>query len=264
MGAEFCETIYWGDYMFFKKYNIYENRLSEQLDDGNPYKKKLIQMETPSTKHPIYFLLVYGLYIYCLLFLVVMLYKKSYGYDGGIVVMLWTTFCLYFTKGKSSLTLPKKKRIFILGCTIVISILLEIPDKISISFSAIGEPFLFFIEINQKSYIALTILAFCTVGISLCYPESICEVFKHLRNFQQRNKWGITVSDIVDANYDFAFVMCLISPYLVYVALDDAQDAFRLNLKLLSPAAFLEGLPYIYQSFLAKRYLTLFKKAQKF
>ena len=27
--------------MFFKKYDLYENKLSEQLQDDNPYKKKI-------------------------------------------------------------------------------------------------------------------------------------------------------------------------------------------------------------------------------
>lgn len=250
--------------MFFKPYNLHENKLSEQLSDDNPYKKKLIQMETPSEKHPIYFSLVYGLYLYCLLFLAVMAYKGSYGYEASIVVILWMTFCLYFTKKKNSFILSKKMRIFILGSAIIMSILLEIPDKISISFSSIGELFLFFIEINQKSYIALAILAFFTVGLSLCYTESICEVYEYFRNFQQKNKRGLTITDIVNANYDFAFILCLIFPYLIYLALDDAQDIFRLNLKLLSLVAFLELPPYIYRSFAAKRYLTLFNKAQKF
>lgn len=55
--------------MFFKKYDLYENKLSEQLQDDNPYKKKLIQMETPTEKHPIYTGLVWGLLIYSWIFL---------------------------------------------------------------------------------------------------------------------------------------------------------------------------------------------------
>lgn len=250
--------------MFFKNYNIYENKLSEQLSDDNPYKNKLIQKETPAEKHPIYFSLVYGLYLYCLLFLAVMVYNRSYGYEASIVVILWMTFCLYFTKKKNSFIIAKKIRIFIMGSAIVMSILLEMHDKTSISFSSIGEQFLFFIEINQKSYIALAILAFCTVGVSLCYTESICEVYEYFRNFQRKNKRGLTITDIVNANYDFAFVLCLIFPYLIYLALDNAQDIFQLNLKLLSLVAFLELPPYIHRSFAAKRYLTLFNKAQKF
>lgn len=62
--------------MFFKKYNLYENKLSEQLDDSNPYKKRLIQMETPSEKYPIYTVLVWGLLIYGWIFFVVLLYKQ--------------------------------------------------------------------------------------------------------------------------------------------------------------------------------------------
>lgn len=32
--------------MFFKQYTLYENKLSQQLEDDNPYKNKLIEMET--------------------------------------------------------------------------------------------------------------------------------------------------------------------------------------------------------------------------
>lgn len=249
--------------MFFKKYNLYENKLSEQLSDDNPYKEKLIQMETPSDKHTLYFILVYGLFLYCWIFLFVMLYKESYGYEASIFVMLFATLCLYFTKKKNSLTLPKKVHALILGCALMISIVLEVSDKTNIFFHSIWEPFLFFIEINRKSYIALAILAFCMVGISLCYTDSVCEVYKHFDNFQKQNKRNLTVKDIINANYDFAFVLCLISPYMVYIALDEAQDFYRLNLKLLSLAVFIELPAYIHRSFLAKRYLRLFNKAQK-
>ncbi len=250
--------------MFFKSYNIYENKLSEQLSDDNPYKKKLIQMETPSEKHPIYFFLIYGLYLYCLLFFAVILFSKSYGYEICIIVIFWMTCCLYFTKGKNYLILSKKAHFFILSSAVIMSIFLEILDKQSIPFSSIGKLFLFFIEINQKSYLALSILAFFTVGLSLCYTESIDKGYEHFTNFQQKNKRGLSMVDIVNANYDFAVVLSLIFPYFIYLALDDAQDIFRQNIKLLSLVVFLEMPPYIYRSFIVKRYFTLFIKAQKF
>ena len=75
--------------MFFKSYNIYENKLSEKLSDDNPYKKKLIEMETPSEKHPIYTGLVWGLLIYSWIFFIVLLYKQinlSYLYNLKLVI----------------------------------------------------------------------------------------------------------------------------------------------------------------------------------
>ena len=51
--------------MLFKKYTVYENKLSEQLSDDNPLKQKLIDMETPTDKHTLYLILVYSLFIYC-------------------------------------------------------------------------------------------------------------------------------------------------------------------------------------------------------
>ena len=62
--------------MLFKNYNVYENKLSEQLENDNPYKKKLIQMETPTDKHPIYSGLVFGLLTYSWIFFIVLLYNQ--------------------------------------------------------------------------------------------------------------------------------------------------------------------------------------------
>ena len=62
--------------MLFKNYNVYENKLSEQLENDNPYKKKLIQMETPTDKHPIYSGLVFGLLTYSWILFIVLLYNQ--------------------------------------------------------------------------------------------------------------------------------------------------------------------------------------------
>ena len=66
--------------MLFKKYTVYENKLSEQLSDDNPLKQKLINMETPTDHHPVYSFLSIGLLIYIWVFLMIILYEKSYGY----------------------------------------------------------------------------------------------------------------------------------------------------------------------------------------
>lgn len=62
--------------MFFKKYIVHENKLSEQLSDDSLYKKKLIQMETPAKTHPIYTGLVLGLLVYSWIFFIVLFYKQ--------------------------------------------------------------------------------------------------------------------------------------------------------------------------------------------
>ena len=89
--------------MLFKKYTVYENKLSEQLSDDNPLKQKLIDMETPTNKHTLYLILVYSLFIYCCLFLITMCYFKSYAYKECILVMFFSTFCLYITNKKNIL-----------------------------------------------------------------------------------------------------------------------------------------------------------------
>ena len=54
--------------MFFKKYIVHENKLSEQLSDDSLYKKKLIKMETTAKTHTIYTGLVLGFLVYSWIF----------------------------------------------------------------------------------------------------------------------------------------------------------------------------------------------------
>ena len=79
--------------MLFKKYTVYENKLSEQLSDDNPLKQKLINMETPTDHHPVYSFLSIGLLIYIWVFLMIILYEKSYGYKWNIFPVILATFC---------------------------------------------------------------------------------------------------------------------------------------------------------------------------
>ena len=131
--------------MLFKKYTVYENKLSEKLSDDNPLKQKLIDMETPTDKHTLYLVLVYSLFIYCCLFLITMCYFKSYAYKECILVMFFSTFCLYITNKKNILELSKNTHILILGGAVLISILLEIQDSTNTSFNSLWKTFLFFI-----------------------------------------------------------------------------------------------------------------------
>ena len=250
--------------MLFKKYTVYENKLSEKLSDDNPLKQKLIDMETPTDKHTLYLVLVYSLFIYCCLFLITMCYFKSYAYKECILVMFFSTFCLYITNKKNILELSKNTHILILGGAVLISILLEIQDSTNTSFNSLWKTFLFFIEINQKSYISFTIIAFFMVGISLSYTTSIYKAYESFYKFQKQNNNQFTTENIINANYNFAFILCIIFPYVIYLSLDDAQDVFRLNIKLLSLAIFFELPPYIFRCFCAKKYLKLFNKAHKF
>lgn len=249
--------------MFFRQHKMYENKLSEQISGDNPYKQKLIDMETPSQHHPIYSTLVLGLLIYCWGFFLCMFFKKACAYEASFIIIFFATCCLFFTYKKNYLNLSKSLHRGIFICVVILSILLEASDKTNISFLPMWQTFLFFVELNSKSYLVLAILAFFMLGVSLCYTDSVNETYKHFYEFQKKNKKKLTVEDIINANYDFACVLCLISPYIVYLALSKADDIYRLNLKLLSLITFLELPPYACRCFVAKRYLRLFNKAKK-
>ena len=90
--------------MFFNKCDIHENKLSEQLADNNPYKKKLIAMETPKEKHPIYSTLVFSLLAYCWVFLGIMLIKHLYGNLFSVINLIFVSCCVAITYKKDYLT----------------------------------------------------------------------------------------------------------------------------------------------------------------
>lgn len=112
----------------------------------------------------------------------------------------------------------------------------------------------FFIFYRDKSEILYFLYnySFFMVGISLSYTTSIYKAYESFYKFQKQNNNQFTTENIINANYNFAFILCIIFPYVIYLSLDDAQDVFRLNIKLLSLAIFIELPPYIFRCFCAK------------
>lgn len=142
--------------MFFKKYDLYENKLSEQLQDDNPYKKKLIQMETPTEKHPIYTGLVWGLLIYSWIFFIVLCYKQinqSVLYNLKIAIsagsIIFVSFSIWICYKKDYLigVNPKYRRnsYIIFALSVVFSVLIEGIDSGNATKTEILETFCFFI-----------------------------------------------------------------------------------------------------------------------
>lgn len=158
--------------MLFKKYTVYENKLSEKLSDDNPLKQKLINMETPTDHHPVYSFLIFILIAYCLIFYITLIRENAYGLFLSTINLLVVIFFIIITYKKNYLTgsNPKyRKNTYIIAiiCTIL-SIWLANKDSTLFSWNEIGYSFLFF-QISSKSYIAFAIILYTTLGISLSY-----------------------------------------------------------------------------------------------
>ena len=260
--------------MFFKSYNIYENKLSEKLSDDNPYKKKLIEMETPSEKHPIYTGLVWGLLIYSWIFFIVLLYKQinlSYLYNLKLVIssanIIFVTLaiCLCYKKNYLIGTNPIYRRnsyiIFVLA--VIFSILIEAADSGSATKTEIIETFFFFHTINPKSYIALAIVAFMALGIASSYYTYPYELY---RGFYSVNKiYKVYSSEKKLLNK--WFLICVISFFiylpLIYIAFTPAKDDFNSKIKLLSIAGLFAIIPFDTTIYIGRKYYKCFERATK-
>lgn len=86
--------------MLFKKYTVYENKLSEKLSDDNPLKQKLISMETPTEHHPVYSFLIFILIAYCLIFYITLIRENAYGLFLSTINLLVVIFFIIITYKK--------------------------------------------------------------------------------------------------------------------------------------------------------------------
>ncbi len=260
--------------MFFKNYDVYENKLSEQLSDDNPYKKKLIEMETPSEKHPIYTILVWSLLIYCWMFFIAMFYKQinqSYLYNLKLVIssanIIFVTLaiCLCYKKnyliGTNSIYRRNSYIIFVLS--VIFSVLIETADSGNITRTELVETFFFFYVINSKSYIALAIVAFIALGIASSYYTCPYELY---RGFYSVNKiYNVCSSE--KKLLDKWFLICAIGFFiylpLIYMAFTPAKDDFNSKIKLLSVAGLFAIIPFNTTIYIGRKYYKCFAKAYK-
>lgn len=143
--------------MFFKRYSPLENKLSKQLSNDNPYKKKLIQMETPTKKHPIYTGLVWGLLIYSWIFFIVLFYKQinqSILYNlkmaistGSIIFVTLSVWICYKKDYLIGINPAYRRNSYIIfALSTIFSILIEAADSEGAAQTEIIETFFSFIQ----------------------------------------------------------------------------------------------------------------------
>ena len=252
--------------MLFKKYTVYENKLSEKLSDDNPLKQKLINMETPTDHHPVYSFLIFILIAYCLIFYITLISENAYGLFLSTINLLVVIFFIIITYKKNYLTgsNPKyRKNTYIIAiiCTIL-SIWLANKDSTLFSWNEIGYSFLFF-QISSKSYIAFAIILYTTLGISLSYYSCPYELY---RSFHSANKTYEPQKDekiLINKSFGLAILCCVLIWKIIYNAFNPSHDSFDDLLKKLSIFAICFWIPIFISTYQTKKYTFIFDKALK-
>ena len=258
--------------MFFKKYNVYENKLSEQLDDNNPLKQKLIRMETPTDKHPVYTGLVWGLLIYSWIFFIILFYKQineSVMYNIKMAIsasnMIFVTISIWICYKKDYLIgiNPTYRRnsyiIFIMA--IIFSVLIEAADSGKITKIEILKTFCFLCTINSKSYIALAIISYVALGLASSYYSCPYELYRGFYSVNQTYKDYPNERKFINKCMIPFYICILVYLPLIYIAFNSAKDSFDSKIKLFSIAGILGIIPLCVATFLGKKYLKYFEKA---
>ena len=243
--------------MFFKKYRIYENKLSEHIRDDNPLKQKLVEMETSTDKHPVYSFLSIGLLIYIWLFLIRLIYEKNSYYKLGIVIVFFTTIVAFLTYKKQYLPGDDEKHSKYSFVILIISFLLSfsIPSLNSHTLSLKEMVYEFsFAKVNNASYIALSILAFFNLGIFMSYSSCPYNIYRAFYSVNCTYKKKQSMEAIVKSYRILPFLGIIVLLYLVYMSFIPAEDDFQQKLKKVSMIYYLYFPQVVAVSYSLRRY----------
>lgn len=249
--------------MLFQKYDIYENKLSEKLSDDNPYKQKLIEMETPRQKHPIYSALIFGLSAYCLIFLGVLLYHQTYGSSFSVINLIFVFGCIALTYKKDYLTGSNPKyRINLYTIYFLIlffSWIIAATDRGSASFEEILD-LLLLKTINRKSYIALALIAYTALGISMSFYNCPYELYRIFYSLQKTYKFYKNENSIISKNYPFVVILIITLPIFIYLAFNQMESEELDMMKNFSFPAICYPIQFCTCVILARKYFKNFKQ----
>ena len=260
--------------MFFQKYDLYENKLSEQLSDDNPYKKKLIQMETPTDKHPIYTGLVWGLLVYSWLFFIVLFYNQinqSVVYNLKMAIstanLIFVTVSIFICYKKNYLIsinpTYRRNSYIIFALSVIFSILIEAADSKNASQAEIIESFFFFRTINPKSYIALAIISYTALGIASSYYSCPYELYRCFYSVNQTYKLYPNEKKLLNKWFVICVMGFLVFFPLIDTAFNSPTDSFNTKIKLLSIAGIFIIIPLNTSIFLGRKYYKYYENIMK-
>lgn len=252
--------------MLFKKYDVYENKLSEKLSDDNPYKKKLIEMETPKDRHPVYSFLIFFLSAYCLVFLGIILYHGTYGSVFSIINLAFVFCCIALTYKKDYLIgiNPKYRRnsyiiyffVFCFSWTIAVT------DHGTASYGEILD-LLLLKTINHKSYIALALIAYTALGISMSFYNCPYDLYRMVYSSQKTYQYYKNENGIINRMVFIFFLYTTMYPFVIYKIFNPAKDSFDDNLKSFAVTALTLSIPFCISAFITQKYIKTYKKAFK-
>ena len=231
-------------------------------------------METPTDHHPVYSFLSIGLLIYIWVFLMIILYEKSYGYKWNIFPVILATFC--FRNGykrNNILCLDHRSNItnnIILYSAFFYSMLMVIYDpRANIPSEEIKNFYIFFTnnglkKFNYNTYVCLNILSYTTIGVILSYCNCTYFLYRSFYSFKKDNP-----NSHLYRNY---LIFSSIFPFLIYLIICGnnnsgpfntgiTDDWFKIIIRNSSPLIFILFPVMIFTMMRSSYYLILYKIA---
>lgn len=249
--------------MLFKNQKNKEDKLSEEINDDNPYKQKLIDMEKPITKTPIYSFIITSLIIYIWLFLISMTYFKAPHLYFSMFIVIFSTTCILFSYKKNFLSSNKHNLtncVFIIIFSII-SIYIGISDVGIYSNKQIIHSFLFTFGVNEKSYISLSILSFLAFGISKTYPVPYYEIYRRFYDYYRIDDTNLN-KDINKIKLLFILGIIFL-PSAFQNSFNPYTDSYNLSIKCFSVLYFAAFPELVYFGYALTKYYSTYKKAKK-
>lgn len=250
--------------MIFRPYIIYENKLSEQISDDNPYKQKLIDMETPSQNHSIYSIFVFGLFGYCWLFFFTLFFYKAHGYLLSAANMIFVSIVIFFTFNKKYLvTNTNKIRVRVLLISSGVVLFSFLTGEFDSGIASSQEIIYSFLSINHKSYIALAIILYFLLGVVLSSYSCPYELYRSFYSAHKAYPSEKNENILINKTLLWAVVYTLGLTLVIYVAFNPAKNEYRNILKNLSIFVIYFWSPVTITALAAKQYIHTFNKAKK-
>ncbi len=262
--------------MFFKSYNLHENKLSEQLSDDNPYKKKLIQMETPSEKHPIYTGLVWGLLIYSWIFFIILIssqIRKAIMSEANLLIfilnIIFITFSILLCYKRDFMVSQNFKdncKLYIIFITtFIFSIFVTTEaNNIKTSWSEILRIFFYLDDINNKSYLAQIVISYCALGIAMSYYSCPYKIYQAFYSAHQTYHEYKSEKILINKSLKFLFLCVLVFLPFIYSIFNSGGDYFTSRLRNLSIFFICGSFHICTIIFVGKMYYKYYEKAIKY
>lgn len=167
--------------MLFKLQPLIENKLSKKLTNGNPFKRILEYMETPSSRSYLYSFISFFMLFYIWIFLFAILYEKPYGYEWSVFPVVFATICFFLGYKKKNVLVLDWKTVVTNNTIVFIALLYCLfmflnDPRMNIIADKIKDFYVFFTfarlkEFNNNTYVCLNILSYLTIGIVFSYSS---------------------------------------------------------------------------------------------